>query len=97
MVNRGNLEINFFFKNSIDGDLRKSARLDLEYVWGSHTIRGGYDAQKFTTSQAGSVQSSGGPFLSPREQRVGEPVSEILTCNARSKIERRGADEPARV
>ncbi|MFZ6800656.1 TonB-dependent receptor [Undibacterium sp. Di24W] len=45
-----------------DGDLRKSARLDLEYTWGSHTIRGGYDAQKFTTSQAGSVQSSGGIY-----------------------------------
>lgn len=45
-----------------DGDLRKSGRLDLEYNWGAHTLRAGYDAQKFTTSQAGSVQSSGGIY-----------------------------------
>lgn len=45
-----------------DGDLRKSGRLDLEYNWGAHTLRVGYDAQKFTTSQAGSVQSSGGIY-----------------------------------
>ncbi len=45
-----------------DGDLRKSGRLDLEYTWGAHTLRAGYDGQRFTTSQAGSVQSSGGIY-----------------------------------
>ncbi|MBY0574591.1 MAG: TonB-dependent receptor plug domain-containing protein [Undibacterium sp.] len=45
-----------------DYDLRKSGRLDLEYTWNAHTLRAGYDAQKFTSAQAGSIASSGGIY-----------------------------------
>lgn len=43
-----------------DYDERKSGRLDLEYTWKAHTIRAGYDAQKFTSAQAGSSQNNSG-------------------------------------
>ncbi len=45
-----------------DSDERRSARLDLEYTIGAHTIRAGYDGQKFTSSQAGGSSYSGGAY-----------------------------------
>lgn len=45
-----------------DFDERRSGRLDLEYTLGSHTIRAGYDGQKFTSSQAGGSSYSGGAY-----------------------------------
>lgn len=41
-------------------DKRRNTRLDLEYIWGQHTIRAGIDNQVFDSAQAGSVNSSGG-------------------------------------
>jgi hypothetical protein len=45
-----------------DSDTRKSGRLDLEYNWGDHTIRAGYDGQRFTSAQAGGSAYSGGVY-----------------------------------
>ncbi len=42
-----------------DSDGRKAARLDAEYLWGPHTIRAGYDGQKFTSDSAGGGYSGG--------------------------------------
>jgi hypothetical protein len=49
-------------KAPANSDTRKSGRLDLEYNLGTHTLRAGYDAQKFTTAQAGSITYSGGKY-----------------------------------
>ena len=40
-------------------DKRKAARLDVEWQLGAHTLRGGYDSQKFTSSNAGTTYSGG--------------------------------------
>lgn len=45
-----------------NNDLRKSARLDLEYTLGDHTIRAGYDGQKFTSAEAGKSTYTGGVY-----------------------------------
>lgn len=45
-----------------DKDERKSFRIDAEYAWGDHTIRGGIDSQKFTSTAAGSSDYSGGVY-----------------------------------
>lgn len=46
----------------VDTDVRKAARLDLEYALGSHTIRGGLDYQKFTSEANGGSVYSGGAY-----------------------------------
>lgn len=43
-------------------DVRTAYRLDLEYILGKHTIRAGYDAQKFVSFDAGGVNYSGGNY-----------------------------------
>ena len=45
-----------------DFDERRSGRLDLEYTLGTHTIRAGYDGQRFTSSAAGGSTYSGGVY-----------------------------------
>ncbi|MDM4767145.1 TonB-dependent receptor [Pelomonas sp. SE-A7] len=45
-----------------DRDLRVNSRLDLEYNWGTHTIRAGMDNVKFTSWQAGGSAYSGGQY-----------------------------------
>ncbi|WP_342118616.1 TonB-dependent receptor [Pseudoduganella sp. OTU4001] len=45
-----------------DKDERKAFRIDGEYVWGDHTIRGGIDSQKFSSTAAGSSSYSGGVY-----------------------------------
>jgi hypothetical protein len=45
-----------------DEDKRKAYRFDVDYVLGSHTLRGGIDHQKFTSVQAGSSTYSGGYY-----------------------------------
>lgn len=45
-----------------DRDTRKSLRFDVEYTLGDHTIRGGYDGQKFISSAAGGSTYSGGAY-----------------------------------
>ncbi len=42
-----------------DSDTRIGKRVDLEYLVGAHTIRAGWDAQDFTSTQAGSTYSGG--------------------------------------
>jgi hypothetical protein len=46
----------------VDSDLRKSGRFDIEYTFGSHNIRGGYDGQKFYSAQAGGSTYTGGAY-----------------------------------
>jgi hypothetical protein len=52
-----------------DEDKRKAYRFDVDYVLGSHTLRGGIDHQKFSSSQARNSSYSGGYyyryFISP--------------------------------
>jgi hypothetical protein len=45
-----------------DKDVRTSARVDLEYTLGAHTIRGGIDSQSFKSSEAGTSTYSGGYY-----------------------------------
>jgi len=45
-----------------DRDKREAYRLDAEWNLGNHTIRAGYDAQKFTSSEAGSSSYTGGVY-----------------------------------
>ncbi len=45
-----------------DKDSRKAFRIDLDYVVGNHTLRGGIDSQKFISSEAGSSTYSGGAY-----------------------------------
>jgi hypothetical protein len=45
-----------------DSDTRKSSRFDLEYTLGNHTLRAGYDGQKFLSAQAGGSTYSGGAY-----------------------------------
>jgi hypothetical protein len=45
-----------------DKDQRRAFRLDVDYVLGSHTLRGGLDRQKFTSVSAGSSTYSGGYY-----------------------------------
>jgi hypothetical protein len=45
-----------------DTDVRKSSRLDLEYTIGNHTIRAGYDGQKFFSAAAGGSTYDGGMY-----------------------------------
>lgn len=40
-------------------DTRKAARLDVEWALGDHTLRAGYDSQKFTSTNAGLTYSGG--------------------------------------
>lgn len=40
-------------------DTREAGRLDVEWVLGDHTLRGGYDTQKFTSTNAGLTYSGG--------------------------------------
>ena len=42
-----------------NSDQRKAARLDVEWQLGDHTLRGGYDSQKFESSNAGTTYSGG--------------------------------------
>lgn len=42
-----------------DGDSRDGKRLDLEYNIGGHTLRAGYDSQKFVSTNAGYTYSGG--------------------------------------
>ena len=42
-----------------DSDTRKAKRIDIEYNIGDHTIRAGYDAQDFISTNAGSTYSGG--------------------------------------
>ena len=42
-----------------DSDTRKAKRIDLEYNIGDHTIRAGYDAQDFISTNAGYTYSGG--------------------------------------
>jgi hypothetical protein len=45
-----------------DEDKRKAYRFDVDYVLGSHTLRGGIDHQKFTSVQAGNSTYTGGYY-----------------------------------
>ena len=45
-----------------DRDTRKSLRFDVEYTLADHTIRAGYDGQKFISSAAGGSDYSGGAY-----------------------------------
>lgn len=45
-----------------DKDSRRAFRLDVDYVVGNHTLRGGIDSQKFTSSEAGESDYSGGAY-----------------------------------
>jgi hypothetical protein len=45
-----------------DEDKRKAYRFDVDYVLGSHTLRGGVDHQKFTSVEAGNSTFSGGYY-----------------------------------
>ncbi len=45
-----------------DKDERKAFRIDAEYTLGDHTIRGGIDNQKFSSTAAGSSSYSGGVY-----------------------------------
>ena len=45
-----------------DRDTRKSLRFDVEYTLQDHTIRAGYDGQKFISSEAGGSAYSGGAY-----------------------------------
>jgi hypothetical protein len=45
-----------------DEDKRKAYRFDVDYVLGSHTLRGGLDHQKFTSAQAGRSSYTGGYY-----------------------------------
>lgn len=45
-----------------DTDKRTASRIDLEYTLGDHTIRGGYDAQKFDSVHGGGSSYSGGYY-----------------------------------
>lgn len=40
-------------------DRRRAGRLDLEWRLGDHTLRGGYDKEKFNSTHAGTTQSGG--------------------------------------
>lgn len=51
------------FTKPDDKDSRKAFRIDAEYTWGDHTIRGGIDNQKFTSAAAGSLTYSGGEYF----------------------------------
>ncbi|MBI3711959.1 MAG: TonB-dependent receptor, partial [Burkholderiales bacterium] len=42
-----------------DGDTRKGKRLDVEYNFGDHTLRAGYDGQDFISTNAGYTYSGG--------------------------------------
>ncbi len=42
-----------------DEDKRRAFRVDADWVLGAHTLRGGVDSQKFTSSEAGSAFSGG--------------------------------------
>ena len=45
-----------------NSDTRKSARLDVEYTLNTHTIRAGYDGQKFYSAEAGGSTYTGGAY-----------------------------------
>ncbi|WP_426105578.1 TonB-dependent receptor [Massilia sp. TSP1-1-2] len=45
-----------------DKDSRRAFRIDVDYVLGDHTLRGGIDTQKFTSAAAGSSTYSGGLY-----------------------------------
>ena len=45
-----------------DKDKRTAWRLDIDYVLGAHTLRGGFDSQVFETSEAGGSTYSGGHY-----------------------------------
>jgi hypothetical protein len=47
---------------AVDSDKRTASRFDLEYTLGAHTIRGGYDAQKFDSVHGGGSSYSGGYY-----------------------------------
>ncbi len=46
-----------------DTDKRDAWRLDMEWAVGNHTVRGGVDAQAFTSSAAGSTAYTGGYYF----------------------------------
>ena len=50
------------FTQPDDEDSRKAFRIDMDYVWGNHTFRGGIDSQKFTSLAAGELTYSGGIY-----------------------------------
>jgi hypothetical protein len=45
-----------------DQDVRKSARFDVEYSLGAHTLRAGIDNQQFQSSEAGGSTFTGGHY-----------------------------------
>ena len=45
-----------------NSDTRKAGRLDLEYTLNAHTIRAGYDGQKFYSAEAGGSAYAGGVY-----------------------------------
>lgn len=47
-------------------DTRKAKRIDLEYTWGKHVIRAGWDAQDFISTNAGTTYSGGVYYLYPK-------------------------------
>jgi hypothetical protein len=62
-----------------DMDTRRAFRVDVDYVLGKHTLRGGIDSQKFTSSEAGSSTYSGGAYwrylISPTGTVNGVPAT----------------------
>jgi hypothetical protein len=64
-------------KAPVDSDTRESSRFDVEYTLNTHTIRAGYDGQKFTSAEAGGTTYTGGVywryFVSPDGKVNGVP------------------------
>ena len=71
-------------------DKRKSSRLDLEYMLGSHTIRAGFDGQTFTSAEAGNAYSGGiyyRYYTMPADKTVnGVPNAGIGSQYVRSRV-----------
>jgi hypothetical protein len=58
-------------------DIVKSARLDLEYRLGAHTLRGGIDRTKVTSLRAGDLRAGGGRWTYLKTDTPTEPLDPI--------------------
>ncbi len=58
-------------------DIVKSARLDLEYRLGSHTLRGGIDQTKVTSLKAGDLRAGGGRWTYWKTDSPTEPIDVV--------------------
>lgn len=55
-------------------DIVKAARIDLEYRFGQHTIRGGIDQNKIESLKAGDIRAGGGVWTYFRTDTPNEPL-----------------------